>query len=402
MRESMPFFYSLLMYKLTGTSNKTTGPNLPSEEDDCLSDASSDSESEESSSYSPAKRNKRCHSVATTICSAVSFISNRRRNGLQLANAVVMLACGVSERVGSYLHYIGLSASRKSAQRALQSLGRHAQQAIKKAAHVVEPVNFAPIICIDNVDFEEHIHSKSAERQSRMFHGTWGYLHRFDPVLLKTVDPEDLSLPAYKAAIAQSADMVVRPSLFLPTNEENIHFREVLKSQITTVLLRYIATPNDKDHLLPLVPPVIDQINPCVPDITTLKLMLASDNSAEGIGEVFESITKQLKLEKSDFFGRLQVFEGDLGTCLNIESLRAQRKPSRHVEDAFSNCFTLLGASHILWNFAQRLLLYHFGDNTDANDLGAWHCLEALNIPSKRPTAKNDFTLMIAHIQKVH
>ncbi|WAQ84597.1 hypothetical protein PtA15_5A170 [Puccinia triticina] len=63
MRESMPFFYSLLMYKLTGTSNKTTGPNLPSEEDDCLSDASSDSESEESSSYSPAKRNKRCHSV---------------------------------------------------------------------------------------------------------------------------------------------------------------------------------------------------------------------------------------------------------------------------------------------------------------------------------------------------
>ncbi|KAI7947269.1 hypothetical protein MJO28_009177 [Puccinia striiformis f. sp. tritici] len=403
---SMPFLYKLVMSKLMGRSFKSADDLLNVDDEDNFSDSQTitdcDSDDDLGATESPSRMAKRCQSVATTICSMVSFICNRRRNGLQISNAVVMLACGVSERVSSYLHYIGLSSSRKTAHAALNSLSKCAQGAIKTTAQIGDTINFPAIICIDNIDFEEGVHSKSINRQSRMFHGTWGYMHRIDPTVLASVNREDLTLPRYKAAIAESAHMVIRPSLFLPTNKENIHFRTVLKTQIASVLLRYVATPDLPDIQIPIVPPVIDPINPVKPDITTLKLMLASDNSAEGIGEVFESITNQLNIEKSKFFGRLQVFEGDLGTCLNIESLRSQRKPSRHVEDSFENSFTLLGAAHILWNVAQTLLLFHFGDNTNANDLGAWHCMNSLGIPSKRPTAKNDFTLMLAHMHKVH
>ncbi|KAI7940233.1 hypothetical protein MJO28_013885 [Puccinia striiformis f. sp. tritici] len=384
-----------------------TNDYLGDEEDADFADAASDTDTESDNNLETAQSlaswTKRCQSVATTICSMISFTCNRRRNGLQLANTVAMLACGVSERVSSCLHYLGLSSLRKTGHSALQSLGKCAQRAIKSAAQINDDsINFPPIICIDNIDCEEGVHSKSIERQSKMFHGTWGYMPQINPTLLASVNQQDLMLAKYRSAIAQSADMVIRPSLFLLTDKENIHFRAVLKSQIASVLLQYVATPDSSDIPIPIVPPVIDPINPVKPDITTLKLMMASDNSPQGIGEVFEAITNQLNIKKLEFFGRLQVFEGDLGTCLNIKSLRSQQKPSQHIKDSFENSFTLLGAAHILWNVAQRVLLCHFGDNTNANNLGAWHCLDALGISSKQPTAKNNFTLMLAQIQKVH
>jgi hypothetical protein len=58
----------------------------------------------------------------------VGFGSNWRSNTLQLANLVTLLACGVSERVNNYLSWIGLSLSKKTAQKALESLGRHAKK----------------------------------------------------------------------------------------------------------------------------------------------------------------------------------------------------------------------------------------------------------------------------------
>ncbi|POW04102.1 hypothetical protein PSTT_10645 [Puccinia striiformis] len=407
MRGSMPFLYKLITSKLTGSLQELTNDYLGDEEDADFADAASDTDTESDNNLETAQSlaswTKRCQSVATTICSMISFTCNRRRNGLQLANTVAMLACGVSERVSSCLHYLGLSSLRKTGHSALQSLGKCAQRAIKSAAQINDDsINFPPIICIDNIDCEEGVHSKSIERQSKMFHGTWGYMPQINPTLLASVNQQDLMLAKYRSAIAQSADMVIRPSLFLLTDKENIHFRAVLKSQIASVLLQYVATPDSSDIPIPIVPPVIDPINPVKPDITTLKLMMASDNSPQGIGEVFEAITNQLNIKKLEFFGRLQVFEGDLGTCLNIKSLRSQQKPSQHIKDSFENSFTLLGAAHILWNVAQRVLLCHFGDNTNANNLGAWHCLDALGISSKQPTAKNNFTLMLAQIQKVH
>jgi hypothetical protein len=69
-----------------------------------------------------------------------------------------------------------------------------------------------------------------------------------------------------------------------------------------------------------------------------------------------------------------------------LENLRLQQKPSGHVESSLANTFKLLGALHTLWNVSQAV----------------WSTLEALGIPSDRPLAKNDFTLMLTNMQKVH
>ncbi|OAV97621.1 hypothetical protein PTTG_11886 [Puccinia triticina 1-1 BBBD Race 1] len=320
-------------------------------------------------------RKNRPHIIAATVCSMVAFGANRRDNALQIQNAVVLLACGVTERVSSYLNYIGLASSRRTAHRALSSLGRIAERTvIRKMGKSQAPL--APIICMDNIDFEESIHEKSVEKTTQMFHGTWGYLHVPDRTLIDKFDPKDFSLESFKTAIERSSEMKVQPSWFLPDTASAEHFRAVLKSQILRVLLEFLATPEDKQHPLNKDPPPIDPIDVKEPDITMFKLMIASDNSTEGVGEVLQGFLRQTDLSSTDFFSRLQVIDGDLATCMNVESLRAQRKPSGHVEEDLSAIVTLLGASHVLWNIAQSFFLLHFGNSSDSEDLGAWHTLQ--------------------------
>ncbi|POW01479.1 hypothetical protein PSHT_12515 [Puccinia striiformis] len=347
-------------------------------------------------------RADRPHVISATICAVVAFGANRRDNALQIQNSVVLLACGVTERVSTFLNYIGLSSSRRTAHRAIQALGRIAS---KKITQIMSPNSkspLAPIICIDNIDFEEAVHEKSVEKSSQMFHGTWGYVHVVDRQLLKKFDPSDFSLEKYKESILNSATMPLKPSVFLPTQKTSYHFQAVIKSQITDVLLKYIATAGDNMVNLRKNPPVIEPIEVKRPNITMLKLMIASDNSAQGMGEVFEGIMHQTGLTPAEFFSPLRVFEGDLGTCMNLESLRNQRKPSGHIENSLSSIFTLLGASHILWNVAQAVYLLHYGNYLDSNDLGAWHTLHALGVPAEKPTTKKDFTLMLTNLTKSH
>ncbi|KAA1112810.1 hypothetical protein PGT21_011485 [Puccinia graminis f. sp. tritici] len=102
-----------------------------------------------------------------------------------------------------------------------------------------------------------------------------------------------------------------------------------------------------------------------------LKLMDTSDNSAEGIGQVNSSN---------------QLF-------LNLVS---RQKNSSHASNF------QLGASHTLWNIAQNILTAHFGDPTKTNDLGAWHDLHALGIPSDKAVPKKDFDQMINNMEKIH
>ncbi|OAV86647.1 hypothetical protein PTTG_29791, partial [Puccinia triticina 1-1 BBBD Race 1] len=234
-----------------------------------------------------------------------------------------------------------------------------------------------------------------------MFHGTWGYLHSIDPQLLAQVEPSDLTLKSYKKSIDDYCEKVVKPSAFFPTNNQNQHFQSVVKSQIAHVLFSCVAKVKDTESV-PAHPPPIDPIRPHVPDITMLKMMIASDNSAEGIGEVLEGITKQTSETSLEASEHLQVMEGDLGTYCNLESLRALRRPTSHPEESLSNIFMLLGASHTLWNVAQAIFLLHFGDSSNSEDLGAWHTLELLGVPAERPVTKKDFTLMISNMQRVH
>ena len=133
-----------------------------------------------------------------------------------------------------------------------------------------------------------------------------------------------------------------------------------------------------------------------------LRLMLASDNSLADVSDVIESLIQQSSLDQANFFSQLRVIEVDLGTCTLIKSLRALRCPSNYPEESLVGCLTILGASHILWNIAQLIYLMHFGNSSDSTDIAAWQSLSALGISTKRPTSKNDFTLMFSNTKKIH
>ncbi|KAA1113943.1 hypothetical protein PGTUg99_020757 [Puccinia graminis f. sp. tritici] len=416
--EEMPFLHNLLLAKLTNRIKRKQESGIL-DDDDVESACSNDSleeisfDNENSSTVEPTKdykkkeslnkRETRAKSTAKTICAMVAFGENRRANSMQLWNSVIFVACGVTERINSYLHYIGLTMSRKTGLSALVRLSDTTRKTLaSQELSIKSRKPISPFICIDNIDFEERIHFQSVEKTSHMFHGTWGYVHTLDPTLIEGHNPKDFSLDSYKQAIKDSAKLKITPPMFMPTFEEEIHFRAAIKSQIAQVMMTYIATTDDPKKLVPLESPTIDQITAKKPQITMLKLMLASDNCAEGVGKIFSDIIDQTYLTPEQFFSELQVMEGDLGTIMNLECLRSQRKPSGHKEESLGNIFMLLGAAHTLWNIGQAIFLKHFGNNKNQDDLGAWRTLQALGLPSEKPAAKKDFTLMLTNMQKIH
>jgi hypothetical protein len=82
-------------------------------------------------------------------------------NGLQISNALTFLPCGVTERVNKYLQQIGLTSSRKTALSALKTLGQAAESKISKKIGNKSKEIIAPFLCIDNLDFEQTVHTKS-------------------------------------------------------------------------------------------------------------------------------------------------------------------------------------------------------------------------------------------------
>ncbi|KNF05295.1 hypothetical protein PSTG_01509 [Puccinia striiformis f. sp. tritici PST-78] len=75
-------------------------------------------------------------------------------------------------------------------------------------------------------------------------------------------------------------------SKFLPSRDEEDSWELVLKAQIADVLLGYVASPAGSKVPIPTSPPAVDQLSADLPDITMLELMVASDNSAQGVGEL--------------------------------------------------------------------------------------------------------------------
>ncbi|PLW15140.1 hypothetical protein PCANC_15934 [Puccinia coronata f. sp. avenae] len=209
-----------------------------------------------------------------------------------------------------------------------------------------------------------------------MFHGTWGYIHTINPELLKDVNPDDLKAKTVVESIKKSANLDVDPLLFMPSPEDSNQFKAVIKSQLAQALMGYIAATDDgTTESVILNPPPVDPIKPKKPDISMLKLMVASDNSSAGIGNVLSLIIGQTNPDDHECFARLQLMEGDLGTCLNLESLRTLRKPSAYDEGSLSKVFMFLGAAHTLCNVSQAIYLMHFGNPKDSTDLGACRIL---------------------------
>ncbi|OAV86711.1 hypothetical protein PTTG_29762 [Puccinia triticina 1-1 BBBD Race 1] len=338
--------------------------------------------------------------IASVICSMVKFTLNRRYNGLQLKNCIRFYACGVSETVNEYLHYMGLTSHRKTAIEALKSLSSEAMDWVENSMALSN--SLAPILCIDNLDMEERIQIASVGKQTRTFHGTWGYLHIPDDDLLKSLNPDKLTLDTFHHALRNVASLDINPQMFLPTSSPADDYTHVWKSQIAQVMHKYVATPSDKRSMLPLNPPSIEPISPKNPNIQMLRLMDESNNSAEGIGQVMEALQRQSGLEPKEFFGRLQLMDANLGTCQIFNAIRMLRIPSEHCEHSLNNISMSLGAAHTLWNIAHTILTHHFGNSNAMDDLGVWHYLEALGIPPEKVIQKKDFTKMLNYMEQVH
>jgi hypothetical protein len=199
------------------------------------------------------------------------------------------------------------------------------------------PSNVTPIcpsLCIDNLDIEERVHAHSIGHRSMMFHGTWGYIHLPNRSLLDLLDPRELTLEAYYESLQKVPSMKISVEMFLPTPEEEVHYKEVLMSQIAHVMGKLVLHADNPNSAIAIrsTPPPVDPIDCSVPNIQMLKLMAASDNSAKGAGQIIESILEQFGLKPEEFTSRVQIINGDLGTCKNFNALRALRTPSRYPE----------------------------------------------------------------------
>ncbi|KAA1114047.1 hypothetical protein PGTUg99_011318 [Puccinia graminis f. sp. tritici] len=413
--ERMPFLYRLISAKILGDKEHSLNePSLGAHEspddqdsDDDDLDGSLDEMANLDGSVFKQNRNPsvrrvmRAETIARTVCSMVAFGGNRRHNGFQLSNSLVFLAAGVTERVSTYLNHIGLSSSRRTAHAALKTLGNAAGARLMDRFKLDPSVALMPLLCYDNLDFQEKVHMKSVERGSTMFHGTWGYIHSPPARLLGDLNPAELTVEALNNALHAGTQLTIRPEMFTPSQASTEHWEKTLKSQITRVILRYVAKPVDTHVKLARDPPAVNPITPEDPDIHVLKLMIASDNSAAGVGDVLTGVIQQSGLTQEEFHSQLQIIEGDLGSCNILDSLRRQRVPALANDDSLDNILSIPGAAHTLWNISQAIFLAHWGNEKHTRDTGAWRTLHALGVQADKPVTKKDFNLMLCHVEKV-
>ncbi|PLW20482.1 hypothetical protein PCANC_20603 [Puccinia coronata f. sp. avenae] len=190
--------------------------------------------------------------------------------------------------------------------------------------------------------------------------------------------------------------------MFLPTPEGEVHWEAVAKSQLACVMNKYVGLKAHPNLAIPSKPPPVKEIDCSAPNIEMLKLMSALDNLAKGAGQIIEAILLQSCLKPKDFTAQVQIMDGNLGTCKNLNSLRDPQTPTQYPEHRLSNMCFVLGASHTLWNMAQNMLNSHLSNLSDTHNLGVWHYLQAMGVTPNKIIPKKDFTSMIYNIKKAH
>ncbi|KAH9459914.1 hypothetical protein Pst134EB_008128 [Puccinia striiformis f. sp. tritici] len=409
-RNGMPFLYGLVNgVLLSSFENKMKAPEEePEELNTNLDDNDAEGLHMEAIGYkqlplSQLRARDRFDWIATLVCGMVAFARNRRHNGMQLRNAIQLVACGVTDRVNQYLMYHGLVCGQRTAMTSLKHLSIKGESRLKAwfAAHR-QSYWFSPIICIDNLDIEERVHTHAVGNRTRTFHGTWGYIQFPSQDLLDSLDVSEITLEKFNEAMRKVPTFPIQPRMLMPNQESKSVYKDVWKSQIARVMSEYVATPRNSTTAISLNPPVVEQISRTPPEIEMLKLMDASENSAEGIGQVLDSLCEQSGIDPEDFCTDLLLMDGDLATCRNFNSLRSLRTPSKYPQHSLHNTVFQLGASHTLWNIASCIFKTHFGDPEDSSDTGAWRILHSLGVPHNKAMPKNDYSLQIKYIEKVH
>ncbi|PLW13261.1 hypothetical protein PCANC_18941 [Puccinia coronata f. sp. avenae] len=343
--------------------------------------------------------------IASTVCGMIAYARNRHHNGIQLCNTLQLMGCGVTDRVNHFLMHNALACGQRVAMASLKTLAAAYERQIKDVfADTYRNRGIGPNICIDNLDIEERVHTHALGNRTQTFHGTWGYIHLPSEELAESLDWSEINLQSFEEAMKKVPNFPIQPRMLMPNRESNDHYKQVWLSEIARVFSQHIGTPDNVSTAISLNPPVIEQISRVPPKIWMLKLMDAPENSAEGMGQVLDSIAKQAGMPPEEFFSKLLLVDGDLATCQNFNSLRSLRAPSKYVEHSLKNICFQLGASHTLWNVAHCILKTHLGDPKHQSDTGAWRVLHALGVPHEKamPHGKKDFSLMVKYIEQVH
>lgn len=342
--------------------------------------------------------------VPVMLCSMLAFCCNRRHSGLQLQNSMTFLACGVTQKVNDYLHFLGLTSSRATALEAMDTLKHLTEEKIRMMGS--RSYKIRPFWCVDNIDIEARIHDKKVEKNSRVFHGTWGYLHEVPEHLLKDLSAEELDLNIFLKAMDRSKSKPVDLVSLLPTKSEEEHFQLVQKAQISKAFLEHILEKGSKEDtyckgVLATSPPPVDPIKMYDPNIIMFKMMSASDNSSTGIGQLIEKMIKQLDVDPIEFGKWMQIVEGDMGTNMNFEGAARKRYPAGHAEEGLQNISLGLAGSHTMWNITSSIVNHYAGDRDDSDDPGVQRCATALGIDPNHLVDKSDFGLMMQSVHRI-
>lgn len=235
-----------------------------------------------------------------------------------------------------------------------------------------------------------------------MYCGLWGYIHRMRPELLKDLDAATFDKNEICELLMRTETKQVDLNGLMPTEEEYDHWILTLKNQIATVLLQHVKHQHKVTKTSSLNLPPVNQIKCEIPDLFILKMMDSTDNRSEGVGKLLQEVIHQSGLDKESFLNHIQIPKGDLGTCLNFDSLRKQRDPTNLSHKNLKKILLIPGAGHTLWNVAQAILLRHCVDPSYIDDFGAWQTVVALGGSKDAPTAKKDFTSMLRWIETIH
>lgn len=141
----------------------------------------------------------------------------------------------------------------------------------------------------------------------------------------EAVQPGDLQLESFVEAMHKADTKDVDVKSFLPDKKTWAQWEETNKAQLSQAYLEYIITNNQE--IVPKKPPNLSQTLAAVEalpvekaDVMMFPLMDISSGSAEGVGQVLDHVASITGRPLKDHPHDLQVVEGDVGMCMNLES----------------------------------------------------------------------------------
>ncbi|KAH9812039.1 hypothetical protein DFH28DRAFT_1177901 [Melampsora americana] len=119
----------------------------------------------------------------------------------------------------------------------MDTLGRALQEFIKDC--MVISYDLKTFMTPDNIDIQEHVHNTSIKATTKLFHGSYSYLHFLPAHLIDNINAEEARLESLLKCIDQSQEEPFEPNSILPTQKEKFPWKLVLKAQPFQNLLDY-------------------------------------------------------------------------------------------------------------------------------------------------------------------